>query len=143
MTVTVLGMDGNPFDQASIQAYGARFLAAYVKLVLSGNYATGGDLLDLTNGGGTPAAPTVIPQASSRGLAQLDLRPMSKLTSSFTAASGQYIVLYPSGIMPIPFSALNALRLKLMLDVAVEYSAGAYGADALGDILIAELIWVR
>jgi hypothetical protein len=146
MTITVLGVDGNPFDQNSIEAWAGRFLRTYALLKLSGNYLTGGDLLDLTNGGGTPAAPTAVPTAQNRGLVSLDLRPFCKTTASFSAADGQYYVIVPAaaaGITPVPISALNALKLKLMVDIGSEYANGAYGADALGDELIAEFIWAR
>jgi hypothetical protein len=144
MSITVLGLDGNPFDQNSIEVVAGRFLRTLMLLKLSGNYVTGGDVLDLTNGGGTPAAPSAVPTAQVRGLAQLDIRPFCKSTSSFSAADGQYFVLLPSGILaPVPIASVNALKLKLMLDIGTEYSAGAYGADALGDILQAEAVWVR
>lgn len=146
MTITVLGMDGGPFDQNSESAAGDRFIRQYVLLKLSGNYVTGGDTLDLTNGGGTPAAPSIVPPAASRGLASIDIRPWCKSTTSFSAADGQYFVIVPAaaaGITPVPISALNALKLKLMVDIGSEYANGAYGADALGDEVIAELTWAR
>ena len=146
MSIQVLGIDGGPFDQNSVEVISGRTLRSYVLLKLSGNYATGGDTLDLTNGGGTAAAPSVIPPAQSRGLVSIDIRPFCKTTASFSAADGQYYVIVPAaaaGITPVPYSALNALKLKLMLDIATEYSAGAYGADALGDELVAELTWAR
>lgn len=142
-TVTLYGVDGNPFDQNSIEAVGARFLRTYVRMALSGNYPTGGDLFDLTNGGGTPAAPTVVPQAQNGGLVSIDFRPFSKLTTSFAAVGGQYEIINAGGIVPIPFSAINALRLQLWLASNAQYANGAYGADALGDVITAELIWKR
>jgi hypothetical protein len=143
MSVTVLGGDGGPFDQSSIMAVGDRFIKMLCRFALSGNYVTGGDTLDFTNGGGTPAAPTAVPPAQTRGIVSIDVRPISKLTTSFAAAAGQYEIIVPGGVMPIPLSAVNALKLKLMLDIAVEYAAGAYGADALGDFLQAEVYWLR
>jgi hypothetical protein len=142
MAITVLGMDGNPFDQQSIEASGARFLRCYNIFKLSGSYATGGDTLDFTNGGGSLASPVAVP-VNTRGLVSIDLRPWAKTTSSFSAADGQYFVLAPGGVIPVPLASINALKLKLMLDVATEYSAGAYGTDALADILIAECVWAR
>lgn len=144
--ITVLGIDSNPFDQNSVESKGDRFMRSYVLLKLSLNYATGGDTLDLTNGGGTAAAPSVIPPAQARGLVSMDIRPFCKTTTSFSAADGQYYVIVPAaaaGLTPVPISALNALKLKLMVDIGTEYSAGAYGADALGDEIIAELTWAR
>ncbi len=143
MSIQVLGIDGGPFDQNSVEVISGRTLRSYVLLKLSGNYATGGDTLDLTNGGGTPAAPSVIPPAQNRGLISIDIRPFCKTTASFSAADGQYYVITPGPTTPIPASALNSMLLKLMKDIAVEYSAGAYAADVLADILIAELTWAR
>jgi len=143
MAITVLGADGNPFDQNSIMAVGDRFIKYICRLVLSGNYVTGGDTLDFTNAGGSPAAPTAVPPAQTRGIVSIDIRPISKLTSSFAAAAGQYEIIAPGGVVPVPLTAVNALKLKLMLDIAVEYAAGAYGADALGDFIQAEIYWLR
>jgi hypothetical protein len=143
MAVTVLGVDGNAFDQNSVEVPAGRFLRTYITLKLSGNYVTGGDTLDLTNGGGSAASPTAIPSAQVRGLASVDIRPIAKTTSSLSAVGGAYACIAPGGVVPIPNSALNALKLKLFLVTNSEYSAGAYGADALGDIIIAELTWMR
>jgi hypothetical protein len=143
MAITVLGADGGPFDQSSIMSVGDRFIRMLCRLVLSGNYVTGGDTLDFTNGGGSAAAPNAVPPAQVRGLVSVDVRPISKLTTSFAAAAGQYEIIAPGGIVPVPLSAVNALKLKLMLDIAVEYAAGAYGADALGDFVQAEVYWLR
>ena len=143
MAVTILGADGNPFDQSSIMSLGDRFIKCLYRFVLSGNYPTGGDTLDFTNGGGTLAAPNAVPPAQVRGIASIDIRPLSKLTTSFAAAAGQYEIIVPGGVVPVPFSAVNALKLKLMLDIAVEYANGAYGADALGDFIQAEVYWLR
>jgi hypothetical protein len=142
MTITVLGADGSPFDQNSIET-SQRFIRALVRLVFSGNYVTGGDVLDLTNGGGTPAAPSVVPPAQSRGLIEIDLRPASKLVTSFTAIDGQYIPVIPGGLPITLTNIATAIKIRVMLDIGVEYAAGAYGADVLGDIVIAELIWAR
>lgn len=143
MAVTVLGADGGPFDQSSIMSIGDRFIKALCRFVLSSNYVTGGDTLDFTNAGGTPAAPNAVPPGQVRGIVAVDVRPFSKLTTSFAAAAGQYEVLAPGGVVPVPLSAVNAMKLKLMVDIASEYAAGAYGADALGDIIMAEVMWLR
>src|ERR1700676_4438347 len=124
MSVTILGADGNPFDQSSIMSFGDRFIRMLCRLVLSGNYVTGGDTLDFTNGGGTPAAPNAVPPAQVRGIVSIDIRPISKLTTSFAAAAGQYEIIAPGGVVPVPLTAVNALKLKLMLDIAGEYAAG-------------------
>src|ERR1700674_1880764 len=143
MPITVLGVDGAPFDQNSIEIISGRTLRTYNLLKLSGSYPTGGDALDLTNGGGTPAAPSCVPSAQARGLISIDIRPFCKTTSSFSAADGQYFVITPGAVVPVPAAGLSKLLLKLMADVATEYSAGAYGTDVLADIVIAELTWLR
>jgi hypothetical protein len=144
MSIQVLGFDGNPFDQNSIEAAGGRFLKTLVRLALSGSYVTGGDTLDLTNAGGTVAAPNTVPNAQSRGLVQIDVRPISKLTTSFAAAGGQYEIISAAGVVPIPLANIaTALKLKLILIGGGEYSAGAYGADALGDLIEVEIYWAR
>jgi hypothetical protein len=143
MSITVLGADGGPFDQNSIISVGDRFIKAIYRFVLSGNYVTGGDNLDFTNAGGTPAAPNAVPVAQSRGLISIDIRPISKLTTSFAAAAGQYEIIVPGGVLPVALPVANSFKLKLMLDIAFEYAAEAYGADALGDILQAEVHWLR
>ena len=142
MAITVLGQDGNPFDQGSIVAEADRYIRTFSIFKLSGNYTTGGDILDFTNGGGTLAAPVAVPP-TARALVSVDIRPFCKTTASFSAADGQYFVLAPGGVAPVPLSAVNALKLKLMVDIGVEYTQGAYGADALADILVAECVWAR
>ncbi len=142
MAIQVLGVDGNPFDQNSIEGGPGRTVKTYVLFKFSGSYVTGGDTLDLSNGGGTPAAPNTIPTAQARGLVCLDIRPFAKTTSSFSASNGQYIPITPA--VPINGAALTTLKVKLMTNETTEYSAGAYAAsDVLSDIVIAELTWLR
>ena len=141
--ITVLGLDGNPFDQNSIEVIAGRVIKTLVLFKLSGSYATGGDTLDLTNGGGTAASPTTVPPAQVRGIAGIDLRPIAKSTSALSAVGGSYAVISSGGVLPIPNSAVNALKLKLYLVTNAEYTAGAYGADALADLVCAEITWAR
>lgn len=143
MSITVLGADGNAFDQNSIEIPAGRTLKTYVLFKLSGNYPAGGDTLDLTNGGGTLAAPSAVPPAQVRGLIGIDVRPIAKSTVALSAIGGSYSPISPGGITPIPISALNALKLKLFLVTNAEYGVGAYGADALADMVLAELTWAR
>ena len=143
MTISVRGFDGNAFDQNSIEAVGGRFLRTLVQLVLSGNYVAGGDTLDLTNAGGTPTAPTTVPSAQVRGIAQMDIRAISKSTTGFSSIGGAYSIISAGGVIPVPISAVNALKLKLFLVTNAEYTAGAYGTDALADIVLAEIMWAR
>lgn len=141
--VTCLGLDGNPFDQNSVEIISGRMLKTNVLLKLSGSYATGGDTLDLTNGGGTPASPTTVPSAQVRGIAAIDVRPIAKSTSALSAVGGSYSVISSGGVTPIPNSAVNALKLKLFLVTNSEYTAGPYGTDALADMVCAEITWAR
>lgn len=67
MGVQVLGFDGNPYDQRSIFSMGDRFITQMLYLSVSGLYVTNGIPLDFTNGGGTPAAPNVVPPAAASG----------------------------------------------------------------------------
>ena len=143
MTITCYGMDGAPFDQNSIFSAGDRYIRTLIRMVLSGNYVGGGDTLDLTNAGGTPASPTTVPQAQARGIASFDVRPIAKTTAALSAIGGSYQLISSGAITPIPISAVNALKFKLFLVTNAEYTVGAYGADALGDMLIAELLWAR
>ena len=146
MTVKVMGFDGNPFDQNSIVADGGRFIATLVQFVLSGNYVAGGDTLDFTNGGGSAAFPSTVPSAQNRGIAQIDLRPISKVTGGLVSIGGSYSIIAPGGVIPVPLFGANSiqnLKLKLFLVTNAEYTAGAYGSDALGDIVMAKVYWAR
>lgn len=143
MPIQVLGFDGGAFDQNSVEPYAGRFLKSLVRLVFSGSYPTGGDTLDFTNAGGTPSAPSVVPPAQSRGLAAIDIRPHSKIVTGLAAVGGSYNPVIPGGVLPVPNSGVNALKLKIYLVTNAEYTAGAYGADVLGDIVLAELYWAR
>lgn len=143
MSIQVLGIDGGPFDQNSIEVVAGRILRTLCLLKLSGNYPAGGDLLDLTNGGGSAVAPTTVPTAQSRGIACIDVRPIAKTTAALSAIGGTYQPITPGGVIPIVASGFNALKLKLFLVTNAEYTVGAYGADALGDLLIAEITWLR
>jgi len=133
MTVKLYGWDGNPFDQNSIDV-GNRFIKTIVKAVLSGNYTTGGDTLDWTNGGGTPALPTTVPQAQNRGIVRV-VENDSGPTGGILANGGQYA--------PIPGTLLTNWLLKIFATAGAQYANGAYGADATTDTLIMEVWWAR
>jgi hypothetical protein len=146
MTIKVVGLDGNPFDQNSVEARGDRFLREFVLLQLSGNYTTNGDTLDLTNGGGTSAFPNVLPPAASRGLADIDLIVRATTNASLLAVGGGYAIIAPNANTPLKFSDLATLKLKVFKNTAgsvAEYPQGAYGADVLADIIMLELPFVR
>lgn len=141
--ITVLGMDQNPYDQNSLEPCNGRFLRQVVNLKFSGNYVAGGDVLDLTNAGGTPAAPNVVPPAQARGLVAIDIRPLATTNASLSAINGNYICRIPSAVVPVAGANLAALKVKIYVGAGTEYVAGAYGADVLADVVQAELIWAR
>jgi hypothetical protein len=140
----VYGYDGLPFDpERHCSAMGDRFIRAMLKIVPSGNYATHGDTLDLTNGGGTAALPSCIPPAVS-SLAQLFIDGRGP-QGGFTQAGG-FTALSPVADTPLTFADVAALKLTFWKNVAgavTEYAAGAYGNDVLNDAFVAEAIWAR
>lgn len=139
MPVQVLGFDGNPFDQRSIQADGSRFITTRVRLKLTGNYTTGGDTLDFTNGGGTPAAPTTVPPAASNSQAVgPDVAVVSDgptVAGTVLANGGNYVVI--KGTNPTNW------KLKVFATAGNEYSNGAYNTDATTDTPELQLSWSR
>jgi hypothetical protein len=143
MPIKVLGSDGNPFDQNSVEVVAGRKLRATVLLQLSGAYPTGGDALDLTNGGGTPAAPTTIPSAQVRGVEAIDIMPRSTLTTGQLAVGGTYLILAPNANTPLKPADLANLKLKVLNAGGGELGAGAYAAAQLTDVILAEIIYLR
>lgn len=147
MTISVESFDGGPINQRSYDAGGAgRFIKAYFLLAFSGSYVTGGDTLDLTNGGGTPAAPSGIPPATTGGVANIKVCPRSSKNTGLAAAGGLYAVLTPNADAPLKSSDLSTLKLKIFANSAgsiTEYSAGAYGSDVLADQVILEVDFTR
>src|SRR5271167_219526 len=128
MSVQVLGFDGNPFDQRSIRAMGDRFIETLVQLKLTGNYTTGGDTLDFTNGGGTPAAPTTVPPAQSNsnvGPARTVISDGPSPAGSVNANGVDYVI--------IPGTNPTNWLLKIFATAGAQYANGSYGADALTD----------
>lgn len=140
----VLGFDGNPYDQRSLQADADRFIRQVVRAVASGNYVAGGDILDLTNGGGTATAPNIVPPAQSTGLISIIPAPIATTNTSLSAANGGYNVIFPAGgAVPLLQQYLSTIKLKIYVGAGTEYVAGAYGADVLADIIQLELVWAR
>lgn len=146
MSIKVLGIDAGPFDQNSVEARGDRFLRTVVLLQLSGAYVANGDALDLTNGGGSALTPTTVPPGASRGVADIDVQVRATTNASLLAAGGGYAVVAPNANTPLKFADLSNLKLKLFKNTAgsvAEYPAGAYGADALADIVSLEVVYAR
>ena len=138
MAVQVLGFDGNAFDQRSIRSIGDRFIETLVRLKLTGNYPLGGDTLDFTNGGGTPAAPTTVPPgqgASNLGPIRADVSDGPSVAGTVLANGGSYVL--------IPGTGPTNWLLKIFATAGTQYATGAYGADALTDTVILRLTWAR
>jgi hypothetical protein len=138
MAVTVLGFDGAPFDQRSIQPGVGRFIRTLVRLKLTGNYTTGGDTLDFTNGGGSLAAPTTVPpgqQNNPVGPDRADVNDGPTVPGTVLANGGNYVLI--KGTNPTNW------LLKVFATAGAQYANGAYGADALTDIIILSLDWSR
>lgn len=137
MAVNLVGLDGNPWTTKDMDATGDNYVTQRCKAILSGNYTTGGDPLNLSlivppMAGPTPLLGTVLP---------LEIIPVdlgAALTPSLSAAGGFYTIIQNA----VP-TLLNYL-LKVFKNSAgsvTEYSNGAYTADALTDGLVLELTW--
>lgn len=131
--VLVQGFDGNPFDQRSVQAF-LRFITTIHKLILSGNYTTGGDTLDWTNGGVNSAVPSA-QSFQSTGPVRCDICDNAPLGTTVLGKGGNYVV--------IPGTLLTNWKLKLFVTAGTEYTQGAYGADATGDSILIKSDWAR
>lgn len=142
MTITVLGSDGNPFDQNSVELIAGRKLRTVMKLKFTNNYATGGDTLDLTNGGGTVLAPTCIPAAESRGAESVEALARGPAGSQ-SAGGGYYAVVAPNGDTPLTQADLANLKLKIFSSGGAELGAGAYPAAVMNDVVLLEAIYLR
>lgn len=131
MAIAINGVDGNPFTTRDVDASPNNFVFSTHLLTFSGNYATGGDTLNLTTIAGLiPSAKLPIALAiSDQGTAA---------TPSLSAAGGFYTVLQAA----VP--ALANYLLKVFKNTAgsiAEYGAGAYGADVLTDVVFLQLQW--
>ena len=137
--VQVLGYDGNPFDQRSIQPGVGRFIRTLVMLKLTGNYTTNGDTLDFTNGGGTAAAPNTVPPDADAspaiGPSRVDISDGPVVAGGILANGGSYVVI--RGTNPTNW------KLKIFATAGGQYANGAYGVDALTDTPILSLDWAR
>lgn len=137
MAVSLVGLDGNPWTTKDMDATGDNYVTQRCRAILSGNYTTGGDTLNLSTivppmAGPTPLLGTVLP---------LEIIPVdlgNPTVPSLSAAGGFYAV-----IQAVAPTLLNYL-LKVFKNSAgsvAEYSNGAYGTDALTDGLVLELTW--
>lgn len=142
MPIQVLGYDAGPFAQYHEEARGDRFIRQFLKLVFSGNYPPGGDALDLTNAGGTPAAPTTISPAAYLGVVDIDVLERG-VTGGLVAGGGFCAIIAPNANTPLKFADLANLKLKIFTSGNTELGAGAYPASVLGDVVIIEVVYAR
>jgi len=123
-TITISGLDGNPFGTRDIDASPNNFCFSFHKLVLSGSYVTGGDTLDFS---------TVAGLIPSGGLPILAFAEGNGSGTQQSAGGGYYIVL--SG------NALNNWKLKIFAAAGTELAAGAYVAQQTGDGIFLTVLW--
>lgn len=142
MSLQLLGYDGGAFAQYHAEGMPERFMRVYLKVLFSGNYPAGGDTLDLTNAGGTPAAPNTIPAAVNGGVVDVDIIERG-VVGGFVAGGGFCALIAPNANAPLKFADLANLKLKLFTSGNTELGAGAYPASVLGDIIILEVVYVR
>lgn len=129
MAVTVEGWDGNAFDSNSIDPVAGKFIRTRCRLKLSGNYTTGGDTIDWTNGGVNSSVPP-----ETRGIADVKISSLGP-SGSVGANGGNYQV--------EPGSALTNWLLKIFATAGTQYASGSYGSDATSDVICAEVVWAR
>ena len=142
MTIKLVGSDGNPFDQNSVEVVFGRKIRSTAKVVFSGNYSTGGDALDLTNAGGTPANPTTVVPAEVRGVEAIDIM-VRGATGGYVAAGGGYAVVTGNQDSPMNFTDIQNLKLKVFSTAGGELGAGAYPAAIQNDVVVLEMMWLR
>ena len=135
MAISVRGMDGDYFTQASVDGLAGRFLTCYYKLVFTGNYSTGGDTLDFTNGGVNSS----VPNAQARGIVSV-AAVANGAGTTVSVAGGNYAPLSPAAL---PTNTVTTWKLKIFAHGGTEYSAGAYGSDVTGDIVTLRVVYAR
>jgi hypothetical protein len=131
MALSIVGLDGNPFSTRDVNGINANYIYANMLVVPSGNYTTGGDTLNLSTVAG------IIPSGSVPLL--LFVAPMGTgAVPSLAAAGGLYQVVQAA----VPTLANYLLKIfALSAGALSEYSAGAYGTDVLGDVIVLTTIW--
>lgn len=136
-TVKVMGYDGNPFDQNSIQVV-PRFIKTVCKLLFqAGDYVTGGLTLDWTNGGGSPSYPNAFPPAAA-GVAAGPSRVSMNVNSPVGG-----VVNLGGGYVLVPGTNPTNWKIMIYKTAGSEYGATALLADVLTDNVILEAEWVR
>lgn len=101
----------------------------HLRVVLSGSYASGGELLALA---------AVMPPLAVRlvSVSAWGCGP----ASSISANGGGYTFVPTATSLP---SATVGGKLKIYATAGTEYSAGAYTADATTDIIFLDVLWSR
>jgi hypothetical protein len=133
MSVKVNGFDNNPFDQRSIISGFARVITTLCRLALTGNYVTGGDTLDWTNGGVNTAVPP--------GQSFQTTGPIRTEIGNISVAAG--VIGLGGNYVCIPGTAVTNWLLKVFKTAGSEYGATAYLADALTDTILVRADWAR
>lgn len=131
MSVSINGVDGNPWTTKDMDATADNFVTTRHKLTFTGNYSTGGDTLDLSTvaslvpTNGVPLAVTVTEQGGAA-------------VPSLSAAGGFYAVVQNAA------PTLKNYLLKIFKNTAgsvAEYGAGAYATDVTTDQVFLEVTW--
>lgn len=131
MSVTLLGLDGNPWTPKDMDSSANNFVTTRCKVAFSGVYPTGGDAIDLRAIAAyvpSNAVPLQI-TATEQGLAAVP---------SLSAAGGFVEVIQNAA------PSLTNFLLKIFKNTAgstAEYGAGAYGTDVTTDNLQLEITW--
>ncbi len=132
MAIAILGLDGNPFTTRDVDGSPNNFIYTSMLLAFSGNYATGGDTLNLT------AVAGLIPSSKAPLALSISVQGTAAVPS-LSAAGGFY------AIVQAAVAALATYKLKLFSNngsgAISEYSAGAYGTDVLGDVVVLQCQW--
>jgi hypothetical protein len=124
LTMSPINLDGSA----------SNFIYAIVQVAFSGSYSTGGDTVDFTQ---------IADKLSGSQIIQVFAESNSATDSSFGTAGGYYTMkgnaqITPGQTSPVP-TLLNAWKIKLFNSGGTEFSAGAYSAAVLSDVVTISL----
>jgi hypothetical protein len=125
MAIQILGMDGGSPTNRDVDASANNFAYASFRLAFSGNYATGGDTLDLS------AIAALLPTATI-----LNAFVDGNGTGTQQSAAGGYYQVLGNQAVPTP---LNGYKVKIFGAGGAEQGAGAYPAAITGDYAVLQL----
>jgi len=134
MSVTIQAADGSggPPTLRDIETSGNEFIYTSNKLVFSGKYpGTPGEVLDLT------ALQALIPTGFTPVNGFLD---GNGDATSKGGNGGYYTLSMFNGNPPAP-NAINANYIRLWVAAGTEAGTGTYGAEALRDAVMLNLVW--